>query len=75
MELDLIKKTSEQEPRHGFNVFVKHTVLYQDFWTRGYLMGNIWTVMTWKGKVEVPKELINEWIPLPKSNQVEVKLP
>jgi hypothetical protein len=58
-------KTELQEPRHGYNVFVKHTVHYQDFWTRAFLMGNEWTVMTWDGKVKVPKEDIKEWMPIP----------
>ena len=41
MELIMeIKKTELEEPRHGYNVFVKHTVNFQDFWTRGFLMGN-----------------------------------
>lgn len=26
-----IKKTELEEPRHGYNVFVKHTVHHQDF--------------------------------------------
>jgi len=60
-----ITNTAEQEPRHGYNVLVKHTTLHQDFWTRGFLMGEVWTVMTWKGKVEVPKNFIDEWMPLP----------
>lgn len=63
-----IKKTELEEPRHGYNVFVKHTVLHQDFWTRGFLMGNEWEVMTWSGNVKVPKSNIKEWMPIPDIN-------
>ena len=59
-----IKKTELEEPRHGYNVFVKHTVHHQDFWTRGFLMGNEWEVMTWSGKVKVQKSDIKEWMPI-----------
>ena len=59
-----IKKTELEEPRHGYNVFVKHTIHHQDFWTRGFLMGNEWEVMTWSGKVKVPKSDIKEWMPI-----------
>lgn len=60
-----IKKTELEEPIHGYNVFVKHTVQHQDFWTRGFLIGNEWIVMTWSGKVKVPKRDIKEWMPIP----------
>ncbi len=60
-----IKKTELEEPRSGYNVFVKHTIQYQDFWTRGYLMGNEWVVMTWEGEVKLPKSDIKEWMPIP----------
>ena len=60
-----IKKTELEEPIHGYNVFVKHTSHHQDFWTRGFLMGNEWTVMTWNKTVKVPKSDIKEWMPIP----------
>ena len=64
-----IKKTAFEEPQHGFNVLVKHTIEYQDFWTRGFLMGEEWTVMTWKGKKQVRKFDIDEWCYLPKRGE------
>ena len=60
-----IKKTELEEPRHGHNVFVKHTVHHQDFWTRGFLMGKEWTVMTWNETVKVPISDIKEWMSIP----------
>lgn len=62
-----IFKTEIQEPPHILNVLVKHTVFNQDFWTRGFLVGDKWTVMTWNGTVKVPKDKIKEWTYLPKN--------
>ena len=59
-----IKKTKIEKPRHLYNVFVKHTIENQDFWTRGFLSGNEWEVMTWTGKVIVPLNDIEEWTPI-----------
>ena len=63
-----IKKTILEEPQHGFNVLVKYNCIQQDFWTRGFLVGEEWTVMTWKGKVKVKKNDIEEWCYLPMKN-------
>jgi len=56
---------NKKEPRQLFNVLVLHTVLHQDFWTRGFLCGGKWVVMTWEGSVNVPKKEIVYWSPLP----------
>lgn len=64
-----IKKTNCEEPQHLVNVLVKHTSHYQDFWTRGFLVGEEWTVMTWKGKIQVRKYDIEEWCYLPKRGE------
>ena len=63
----VIIKTEIQEPQHLHNVLVKYTMHYQDFWTRGFLCGKEWTVMTWDKTVVVPKDFIKEWMPLPVS--------
>jgi len=60
-----IKKIELEKPGNLVNVFVKHTVYHQDFWTRGFLMNDEWTVMTWKGSVKVPKNDIKEWMLIP----------
>jgi|TARA_R110000851_G_scaffold56073_2_gene131175 hypothetical protein len=59
-----IKKTKTEKPRQLYNVFVKQTIENQDFWTRGFLSGNEWEIMTWKGKVIVPLNDIEEWMPI-----------
>lgn len=54
-----------QQPQTLHNVLVLHTVLGQGFWTRGFLCGDGWHVMTWNGAVTVPKESIRYWTDLP----------
>ena len=63
-----MKNTNEELPQRYHNVFVCHTIEFQDYWTRGYLCGEVWAVMTWKGKIEVPFEDIKYWMPFPKNN-------
>jgi len=63
-----IVKMSERHPNWYVNVFVKYTLHYQDFWTRGYFNNGIWTVMLWSGQVTCPIEYINEWMEIPNIN-------
>lgn len=60
-----VRKTVDELPNMGYNVFVKHNIEGQSFWTRGFLNHTNWTVMTWKGDVTVNKEVIKEWAPIP----------
>lgn len=60
-----IKKTKLEYPIPGYNVFVKHISHHQGFWTRGFLMDDEWTIMTWEGKIKVPKNEITEWMHIP----------
>lgn len=61
-------KTAIREPRHGVNVFAKHELHHQPFWTRAYLMGEEWNVMTWHGVDKVSKYEIEEWMQIPEIN-------
>ena len=60
-----IKKTQFEKPKKGYNVFVKHTIEHQDFWTRGCLINKEWFVLTWRGTVKVPLSDIEEWAEIP----------
>ena len=60
-----IIKTKERRPRCGANVFVRYTLHYQDFWTRGYLEGGIWRVMLWDKYAICTLESIEEWMEIP----------
>ena len=62
-------ETNKQEPRHGHNVLVIHTIYFQDFITRAFLSGNKWVVMTWHGTDNVKKEDIKFWMPLPRKEE------
>lgn len=59
---------NEKRPPSLLNVLVKYNMHYQDFWTRGFLSGDTWTVMTWGGQIEVPKSSITYWMYLPNFN-------
>lgn len=60
-----IIETKERRPRWGVNVFVKYTLHYQDFWTRGYLTDGIWNVMLWDKYAVCPLDAIEEWMEIP----------
>lgn len=60
-----IIKTKDRLPRSLVNVFVKHTVYDQPYWTRGYYFSDKWKIMTWHGTVEIDKNNIQEWMPMP----------
>lgn len=59
------KSVKDEKPRALFNILVLHTIEKQQFCTRAYHINNEWHVMTWKGKVIVPSDDIEYWMPLP----------
>ena len=60
-----IENVNKKKPQSLINVLVCYTLHYQEFWTRGFLCGDKWTVMLWDKKVEVPLEEITYWTKLP----------
>lgn len=60
-----IYNINEKEPVRLLNVLVCHTIFSQDFWTRGYLVGDEWHVMIWGGISIVPMKDIKYWTYLP----------
>lgn len=63
---EILKPRDVHQTRPGLvNVMVLYHMHDQEFWTRGFLQGNIWKVMTWNGMIDVPFEEITYWLPLP----------
>lgn len=58
-------KISEKLPQNLVNVFIKHTVAYQPFWTIAYRNGDEFVVMTWSGSEVISIDFVEEWMPLP----------
>jgi hypothetical protein len=60
-----IINVNKKKPQSLRNVLVCYKLHHQDFWTRGFLCDDKWTIMLWDKKIEVPFEEIIHWTELP----------